>query len=254
MVPFSFAGKLVAILCAYYGFLLLALPITVIGNNFDKILNAQQGRDNEQFIYECLVGITRSIDVEYRARAKLAPVPSNAYKMTLVTAIISTFDSTKQTLLKDSILAANRTANSKRREDMASNQEAREADTSSKPVDARRRASWVHDTDAAIHETQSASSHSIGKEAAPSEDKPAGIFTAATMKDQMAGISWDRMPSMPAKKTNKSHFQSSTHTRIGKTAQEELRLASEEMRAATAEWEKLFDSETMREMLGDTYV
>jgi hypothetical protein len=110
MVPYSFSGKLVAILCAYYGFLLLALPITVIGNNFDKILNAQQGKDNEQFIYECLLGITKSIDVEYRARSKMLPPPSNAYKMTLVTAIISTFDSTKQSLLKDAILLANRNA------------------------------------------------------------------------------------------------------------------------------------------------
>ena len=48
--------------------------------------------------------------MEYRARAKLAPVPSSAYKMTLVTAIISTFDSTKQTLLKDAISSANNEA------------------------------------------------------------------------------------------------------------------------------------------------
>jgi voltage-gated potassium channel Kch len=114
MVPLSFLGKVVSILCAYYGVLLLALPITVIGNNFDKTLNAQQGRDNEQFIYECLAGITRSLDVEYRARTKLAPVPSSAYKLTLITAIISTFDTTKQTLLKDAISSANREALAKR--------------------------------------------------------------------------------------------------------------------------------------------
>ena len=110
LVPYTTLGRLVSILCAYYGVLLLALPITVIGNNFDKILNAQQGRDNEQFIYECLAGITKSLDVEYRARTKLAPVPSSAYKMTLITAIISTFDTTKQTLLKDAISSANREA------------------------------------------------------------------------------------------------------------------------------------------------
>lgn len=110
MVPLTTLGQCVSILCAYYGVLLLALPITVIGNNFDKTLNAQQGRDNEQFIYECLAGITRSLDVEYRARSKLAPVPSSAYKMTLITAIISTFDTTKQTLLKDAISSANREA------------------------------------------------------------------------------------------------------------------------------------------------
>ena len=120
MVPMSFFGKLIAIAGAYYGVLLLALPITVIGNNFDKILNAQQGRDNEQFIYECLVGITRSLDLEYRARARLAPPPSSAYKMTMVTAVISTFDSTKQTLLKDAIMEANRAQARKRRAEEAS--------------------------------------------------------------------------------------------------------------------------------------
>ena len=110
LIPMTTLGKIISIFCAYYGVLLLALPITVIGNNFDKTLNAQQGRDNEQFIYECLAGITRSLDVEYRARSKLAPVPSSAYKMTLITAIISTFDTTKQTLLKDAISSANREA------------------------------------------------------------------------------------------------------------------------------------------------
>lgn len=110
LIPLTTLGKIISIFCAYYGVLLLALPITVIGNNFDKTLNAQQGRDNEQFIYECLAGITRSLDVEYRARSKLAPVPSSAYKMTLITAIISTFDTTKQTLLKDAISSANREA------------------------------------------------------------------------------------------------------------------------------------------------
>jgi len=121
MVPMSFFGKLIAIAGAYYGVLLLALPITVIGNNFDKILNAQQGRDNEQFIYESLVGITRSLDLEYQARARLAPPPSSAYKMTMVTAVINTFDSTKQTLLKDAIMEANRAQAHKRRVEEASN-------------------------------------------------------------------------------------------------------------------------------------
>lgn len=115
MVPYSEFGYMVSIFCAYYGVLLLALPITVIGNNFDKILNAQQGRDNEKFIYECLAGIVKSLDMEYRARSKLAPVPSAAYKMTLITAIISTFDSTKQTLLKDAISNANKEALTKKR-------------------------------------------------------------------------------------------------------------------------------------------
>ena len=106
LVPYSVSGKIVAICCAYYGVLLLALPITVIGSNFDKILNAQEGRDNEKFVFQCLVGIAKALDVEYRARSKLAPVPSSAYKMTLIMAIISTFDSTKQQLLKDAILNA----------------------------------------------------------------------------------------------------------------------------------------------------
>eukprot|EP00605_Chrysophyceae_sp_TOSAG23-4_P000825 GSChrysophyteH1.ASY1.ANO1.915.1 assembled CDS len=257
MVPYSFAGKLVAILCAYYGFLLLALPITVIGNNFDKILNAQQGRDNEQFIFECLIGIIRSIDTEYRARAKMAPVPSNAYKNALVTAIISTFDSTKQTLLKDSILAANRAANTRRRLEAqrlskaASNPSPnpspkhKQDDSNEESEKKRRFISWAGEDE---EESDGELDDESDIMTEVNEEKPAGIFTHSHTMEKMAGISWERMPMLSDDKHNVPH----TGLRTGLNAQEELNLAAKELQEATAEWIELFRHETIHGLSSDS--
>ena len=251
LVPTSFAGKLIAVVCAYYGVLLLALPITVIGNNFDKILNAQEGRDNEQFVCECLTGIVKSLDVEYRARSRLAVVPSNAYKTTLIAAIISTFDATKQTLIKDAILNANRELNEKRWQNRADEKSKRK-----ESIDADRVNATAHETVQSKDSMESTTLVSLtkagqspGKMAIAKTDmtfqsgkqtyvgSPRGSIAPAvnplksTIEVKMTGIVWQRMPKMPEGQEEKQ-----IESRKGQTPQEELKLAKLELDEALAEW------------------
>jgi len=277
LVPMSFMGKFIAIVGAYYGVLLLALPITVIGNNFDKILNAQQGRDNEKFIYECLVGITRTLDLEYRARAQMAPPPSSAYKMTMVTAVISTFDSTKQFLLKDAITNANRAQAYKRRADAAQKQAIMRIKKES--VSIARSAAERSGNQENATTTQSEMSDDISEESeeayewlGQSEDFQPDNHGADANGDpenvsrtdfqiwasktglnhvkhnslkpleqaKMVGITWNRMPKMPDK-TYLNHYADKAGVPLGgQTPAKELEQARQDLNEAIAEWSALF--------------
>lgn len=62
IVPYTGLGRLVAVLCMYFGVLLLALPITVIGSNFNREYESYQGNDRQEFIFENLVKLMNIID------------------------------------------------------------------------------------------------------------------------------------------------------------------------------------------------
>lgn len=118
LVPTSTAGKCIAILCAYYGVLLLALPITVIGSNFNKLYDASRGMDDEALILDCLDGISKAVCLECKDAENVLhgihPTTKNNIQSIVVTktmGIISTFDATKQNLMKDAIHCANDTLN-----------------------------------------------------------------------------------------------------------------------------------------------
>lgn len=120
LVTESTEGKVLAILCAYYGVLLLALPITVIGNNFRKLYESQNGRSNDVLIYDCLMGISKSVHMECAdvERGKASQESTQKYIFSRIMGIISTFDPTKQDLLKDMITAASDQANQEKAEEM----------------------------------------------------------------------------------------------------------------------------------------
>ena len=79
-------------------------------------------------------------------------------------------------------------------------------------------------------------------------EKPAGIFTHSHAMEKMAGISWNRMPSMPDKHEWIKPINEVDGS-IGKTPQEELILATEELKEATMEWQSLFDPKTIEDAL-----
>ena len=259
LVPVTFTGKLLACFCAYYGVLLLALPITVIGTNFDKILNSQSGKDNEVFIYECLVGVTRALDVEFRARARMAPPPSSAYKMTMISAIISTFDPTKQSLLKDAIMHANRAAvrQHQAEEDLRL---LRQSDAS------------LNDESTVINSTESnmsadlpsfttcspstpQSEKKIGHPSLLDRESQKGVANDIKDKKETDGhvhsdgssnepgiqpsiIVWDKIAKVPDKHDLQAWTDLAQPT--DRSPAEELRSATEELNSAIAEWQALF--------------
>lgn len=118
LVPTSTAGKCVACLCAFYGVLLLALPITVIGSNFKKLYEASHGSDDESLIIDCLDGISKALYLECVTAEQVSyygidtlGTSTQSCIYSKMMGIISTFDSTKQNLIKAAISNANDSAN-----------------------------------------------------------------------------------------------------------------------------------------------
>ena len=118
LVPTSTAGKFIAVLCAYYGVLLLALPITVIGSNFSKLYEASHGKDDEMLVLDCLDSIAKAIYLECSNAERAVATTLSDVTNTITTStqsiiasklmgLISTFDQTKQNLMKAAISNAN---------------------------------------------------------------------------------------------------------------------------------------------------
>ena len=120
LVPTSTVGKVVACLCAYYGVLLLALPITVIGSNFKKLYEASHGKDDDVLVLDCLDGISKAVYLEciraeevsfYGIDTLSTASTAQSCIYSKMMGIVSTFDSTKQNLMKAAISNANDTVN-----------------------------------------------------------------------------------------------------------------------------------------------
>jgi hypothetical protein len=114
LTPTSTAGLCIACLCAYYGVLLLALPITVIGSNFSKLYEASNGKDDEVLVLDCLDGISKTVYLECLSAEQTSHYGLDSINGTTqsciygkLMGIISTFDATKQSLMKDAISKAN---------------------------------------------------------------------------------------------------------------------------------------------------
>jgi hypothetical protein len=106
LVPTTLPGRILAIFCMYYGVLLMALPITVIGNNFTREYEKFYGNSAERMVYECLLDIAKVSSDETVMRAQgIVPLDSTEFKLTRLALIITTFDNTKRDALKRSLIS-----------------------------------------------------------------------------------------------------------------------------------------------------
>ena len=106
LVPTTLPGRILAIFCMYYGVLLMALPITVIGNNFTREYEKFYGNSAERMVYECLLDIAKVTNDETVMRAQgIIPIDSTEFKLTRLALIITTFDNTKRDALKRSLIS-----------------------------------------------------------------------------------------------------------------------------------------------------
>jgi len=106
LVPTTLYGRILALFCMYYGVLLMALPITVIGNNFTREYEKHHGNNAERMVYECLLDIAKITNDETVMRAQgLVPIDSTEFKLIRLALIITTFDNTKRDALKRSLIS-----------------------------------------------------------------------------------------------------------------------------------------------------
>lgn len=106
IVPTTLYGSILSIVCMYYGVLLMALPITVIGNNFTREYEKHHGNNAERMVFECLLDIAKVTNDETVMRAQgLIPIDSTEFKLMRLALIITTFDNTKRDALKRSLIA-----------------------------------------------------------------------------------------------------------------------------------------------------
>ena len=106
IVPTTVLGRTLALLCMYYGVLLMALPITVIGNNFTREYERYYGNSSEKMVFQCLLDIARVTNDETIMRAQgLIPIESTEFKLTRLALIITIFDNTKRDALKRSLIS-----------------------------------------------------------------------------------------------------------------------------------------------------
>jgi hypothetical protein len=103
MTPTSLGGMCLSIICMYYGVLLMALPITVIGNNFTREYDKMRGNNDEEMIFDSLVQIATMIHQESIAKASGMKSDADYFKLSRLMVIISSFDNTKRDALKKSL-------------------------------------------------------------------------------------------------------------------------------------------------------
>lgn len=103
MTPTSLGGMCLSIVCMYYGVLLMALPITVIGNNFTREYDKMRGNNDEEMIFDSLVQIATMIHQESIAKASGMKSDTDYFKLSRLMVIISSFDNTKRDALKKSL-------------------------------------------------------------------------------------------------------------------------------------------------------
>jgi hypothetical protein len=113
--PTTLWGRVVAIVCMYYGVLLMALPITVIGNNFNREYDKVHGNNDEKMIYECLSDLAKITHDEILMKAQgLIPADTTSFKLSRLLLILTTFDMTKSEALKEGLIS---TMNARRKMD-----------------------------------------------------------------------------------------------------------------------------------------
>lgn len=104
LFPTSVGGRIVAVFCMYYGVLLMALPITVIGNNFTKEYDRIHGNNEEELVYNALMQLAYLTHEESLvALVGGHPVNSEWFKFTRLIQLIGTLDNTKRDALKQII-------------------------------------------------------------------------------------------------------------------------------------------------------
>ena len=104
LYPTSLWGRIVAMVCMYYGVLLMALPITVIGNNFNREYDKVHGNNDEKMTYECLSDLAKVTYDEAISKAQgLTPADTSSFKLTRLLLILTTFDLTKSDALKEGL-------------------------------------------------------------------------------------------------------------------------------------------------------
>mmetsp|Transcript_25126 Transcript_25126/g.22845 ORF Transcript_25126/g.22845 Transcript_25126/m.22845 type:complete len:720 (-) Transcript_25126:493-2652(-) len=102
--PLTIGGKIVAVLTMYFGVVLVALPITVIGNNFNRVYNSLIGEDTEDVIYKAIVDLCEIIDNEVNVM-KSSNFTRNSHTevMNKVMLIVSTLDDNQRERLIDKL-------------------------------------------------------------------------------------------------------------------------------------------------------
>jgi hypothetical protein len=96
LVPLSDIGRFVANVCMLTGVLMVALPISVVGSNFNTEYNIVHGEQTDNdMIYSCLLELSCDDSVDLSDLRPISSEEKNRRAVSAITAIISTLDTVK---------------------------------------------------------------------------------------------------------------------------------------------------------------
>lgn len=102
LYPTTLGGRIISIICMYYGVILMALPITVIGNTFSQEFEKQGLKGESEITRNCFEQIGRAIfdDALAMCSGEDVDATSSYFKMQRLLLVTTFLDGTKRDALK----------------------------------------------------------------------------------------------------------------------------------------------------------